>query len=121
MDIYDIRTIPERTVSEFGSSGAQWSAITRSEGECHVGRMRIEPGGVVGMHTTRTDQLFLVIDGSGWTRVADEPRRNLMVGDAVLWRTGEHHESGTDTGMTAIIVQAERLAMTQRWTDDTLT
>jgi hypothetical protein len=24
---------------------------------------------------------------------------------------GEHHESGTDTGMTAIIVQTERLAI----------
>ena len=52
MDIYDIRTMPQRMVSEFGSTGAHLSAITHSTGECHVGRMHIEPGGVIGMHPT---------------------------------------------------------------------
>ena len=111
MDIYDSGAMPEREVSEYASSGAHWLPIARNAGECHVGRMRVEPGGVIGMHPTRSDQMFFVIDGRGWTRIDGGPRSDVAAGHAVLLRAGEHHESGTDTGMTAIIVQAEQLAI----------
>jgi hypothetical protein len=33
----------------------------------------------------------------------------VAAGQAVHWDAGEEHESGTETGMTAIVVESERL------------
>jgi hypothetical protein len=40
-------------------------------------------------------------DGSG----ADGVRRPLAAGEAAVWEPGEEHASGTDTGLTAVVVQ----------------
>jgi hypothetical protein len=32
-----------------------------------------------------------------------------MIDDIVVWEPGEEHESGSDEGMTAIVVEAEEL------------
>jgi hypothetical protein len=33
----------------------------------------------------------------------------VAVGEAFYWKAGEEHESGSDTGMTAIVVESKRL------------
>lgn len=101
----------QREVLEFSSHGAHWTPITHSDGECHVGRMRFEAGAVLGMHPADVDQVFFVVDGEGWTRTQDDDPVPIGVGQAAVWRAGEHHESGTETGMTAVIIQAESLTI----------
>jgi quercetin dioxygenase-like cupin family protein len=109
MEAVDFSDAASRPVTAYGSTGAHWSAIAQSSGEAHVGRMRLEPGGLLGMHPTTVDQLFLVVAGEGWTRRDGRERIQLGPGHGVLWRAGERHESGTDTGMTAMVVQAREL------------
>ena len=111
MEIHDATELPSRAVTQFDSLNANWTAVARSDGACHLGRMRIGARGVVGMHPTRLDQLFIVVNGHGWVRTADGPRRGVSAGHAVLWRAGEEHESGTDSGMTAIVAQASQLVV----------
>ena len=38
-----------------------------------------------------------------------EPARGRMIDDIVAWAPGKEHESGSDEGMTAIVVEAEEL------------
>jgi hypothetical protein len=33
----------------------------------------------------------------------------ISAGEAVLWEPGEEHESGSDEGMTVLVVEAEAL------------
>lgn len=73
--------------------------------------MRYEPGAVLGMPAAGLDQLFLVVAGSGWVRVADGDRVPVAAGRGVVWRDGEQHESGSEEGMEAVIVQAEELTV----------
>ena len=101
----------DQVVSRYDSRGARWTRVARSDGECHVGRIRLEPGGTLGMHPTGVDQVFLVVAGEGWTRVEGEERIPIVAGQAAVWCTGERHESGTDTGMTVIVIQAETLTI----------
>ncbi|GAC1632862.1 MAG: hypothetical protein NVS4B2_18020 [Chloroflexota bacterium] len=77
--------------------------------DLHVACMRLEPGGSVGYHPTATYQLFAVVEGAGWVRAGDADRVSLTVGEAAFWDPGEGHEAGTETGMTAIVVEGDVL------------
>jgi quercetin dioxygenase-like cupin family protein len=78
-----------------------WTEGGRSRFACfHIGA-----GGFVPRHPAAGEpQLFAVVQGSGWVSGDDDKRIPIKVGQAALWEVGEMHESGTDEGMTAIVV-----------------
>ena len=75
----------------------------------HVACMYLAPGGLVGYHPATTYQLFAVIEGDGWVRGEGAERVPIKAGQAAFWQLGEHHEAGTDVGMTAMVVEADAL------------
>lgn len=79
----------------------------RIAGSGGVSVIRIEPGGILGRHSAVIDQLFCLIEGDGWVSGSDGGRVPLSRGQAALWQAGEGHESGTETGMTALVVEIE--------------
>jgi quercetin dioxygenase-like cupin family protein len=96
-------------VTEHGSRGLHMVEAARLAvaGEFRVHVAQVRPGGLLGRHPTRLWQLFRVVHGEGWVSGEDGQRHPLRAGQAVLWHPGEHHESGSDTGMTVVIVQAD--------------
>ena len=96
----------EREVTAPGSVSAR---VRRLAPEAHVVVIEIAPGGVVGRHPAVVPQLFVVASGSGWVSGDGGEREAIRAGDAVLWDQGEEHESGSDEGMTALVVEAESL------------
>ena len=99
-------TAGDRRITQFGSRGTAVRGVTR-EGQVVV--IEIRPGGVLGRHPATVTQLFVVVAGSGWVSGADGERADVGAGEAALWEAGEEHESGSDKGMTAVVVEAERL------------
>ncbi len=77
--------------------------------ELHVGCMRLEAGGLIGMHPAGTPQLLAVVEGEGWIRGEDGVKTPVTTGGAVFWSEGEMHETGTDSGMMAIVVETAAL------------
>jgi quercetin dioxygenase-like cupin family protein len=75
----------------------------------HVACMYLGPGGLVGYHPAATYQLFAVIEGDGWVRGEGAERVPIRAGQAAFWEPGEHHEAGTDAGMTAIVIETDAL------------
>jgi hypothetical protein len=71
--------------------------------------IRIGAGGLVGRHPSGCQQLFLVVEGAGWVSGGNGRREPIAAGEAVAWEEGEEHESGSDEGMTALVVEATRL------------
>jgi quercetin dioxygenase-like cupin family protein len=96
----------ERPVTAQGSTSA---AVRRLAGEAHVVVIEIEPGGVVGRHPAVGMQLFAVLRGAGWVSGGDGARDPINAGEAVVWDPAEEHESGSDEGMTVLVVEAESL------------
>ena len=96
-----------RHVSSFGSD----FVISRlfHSGELHVGCMRLGPGGLIGMHPASVPQLLAVVEGEGWIRGADGDRTPISAGGAVFWSRGEMHETGTDSGLVAIVIETAAL------------
>ena len=68
--------------------------------------VELAAGGVIGAHPAASRQLFVVLRGQGWVRTETE-RADLGPGEAVLWEPGEWHESGTDEGMSVLVVEGE--------------
>ena len=66
----------------------------------HVGK-----GGFIPKHPATGPQLFCVLEGRGWVSGGDDKRVPIQAGQAAYWEPGEMHESGTDAGMRAIVVE----------------
>ena len=98
----------EREVTAPGSVGAR---VRRLAPQAHVVVIEVGPGGRVARHPAVGEQLFAVVGGSGWVSGADGAREPIEAGEAVLWEPGEDHESGSDSGMTVLVVEAESIGI----------
>jgi hypothetical protein len=100
---------PTREITRFDSNGATIGGVARAGGAVRVSLLQLAAGGLVGAHPAACAQLFLVVAGAGWARSGDEPRSPLAAGEAALWEVDEVHESGSDGGLTAVIVEADAI------------
>lgn len=97
-----------RSIEAFNSRGATVVRLLRHT-EAFVVSIYLEPNGVLGMHPATEDQLFLVIAGGGQA-VAGAERCDLSPGMAVLWQSGEEHETRAGKeGLAAIVIEGEEL------------
>ncbi|HKG26703.1 MAG TPA: hypothetical protein VKB09_13710 [Thermomicrobiales bacterium] len=96
-------------VSDYGSSFLLSRLLWVTGGEVRVDLAYLKPGDRIGEHEGRLPQLFCVIDGSGWVAGADAIPMRAGPGVAAFWAAGERHAAGTETGMRAVIIQAESL------------
>lgn len=74
-----------------------------------IGCMFLEKDGVIGYHEATVPQLLLVIQGEGWVRSGENEKVYVTAGDAVFWEMGEGHETTTETGITAFVIESEEL------------
>jgi hypothetical protein len=98
----------EREVTAPGSLSAR---VRRLAPQAHVVVIEIGADGVVARHPAVVPQLFVVVRGSGWVSGAEGGRQPIAAGEAVLWEQGEEHESGSDEGMTALVVEADTIVV----------
>ena len=93
----------------FNSVSAASLPLGDGRGETHVHCVFFDAGGKIGEHPTGFAQLFLVIEGSGWATGADGRRVELRAGQGAYFERGENHSKGSETGMTAIMVQVSEM------------
>ncbi len=109
MKIYRFGPPAGKILSSFDSRHARLSGIAHLQAEAQVSNLYLEPDGMVGLHPASTPQLFLVVSGSGWVYSETSGRVPISAGQAAYWEKGEQHASGTDSGLTAVIIESERL------------
>ena len=98
-------------ITRFDSRGATIGGVARCSGHVRVSFIELDPGGVLGMHEAAAPQLFLVVEGAGRVRSGDDDPVPVAQGQGAYWETGELHETVTDTGLTAIVVEADELTL----------
>lgn len=97
-----------RHVELFGSDFLQ-VRLSQPGDVCMASAMFLPPGGVIGRHEATTPQLLCVIAGSGFVSGSDGVEVPIEAFQAAFWRTGENHETRTDTGMTTITLEGTDL------------
>ena len=110
-------SLPNGFEDRFDTSGVElWVLADLQSAEVartHVARY--VPHSVLGRHPTKLWQLFMVVDGSGWVSGADDERCPIKAGQAVMWKPGESHASGSDDGMLAVMVASTTELTLLRW------
>jgi quercetin dioxygenase-like cupin family protein len=88
--------------------------VAGGEGEAHAYVLHFEPGGSIGSHEAGFGQLFLALSGDGWVASVDGVRQPLDQGEAAFIARGEIHSKGSDTGLTALMLQVRDLDLLMR-------
>ena len=70
---------------------------------------RFEPGGRLKRHPATLPQILAILEGSGEVSGVNGVDEPIGVGDAVFLQEGEEHEMKSATGLTALIIEGERL------------
>jgi hypothetical protein len=117
MKLYQFGSQEGRPITAFDSVNVVITPIQRAPGQLQIGCMRIGPQGRVGAHQADGPQLFLVVQGSGWVRDTRDERTPISAGMAAFWSDAEWHESGSDSGMTVIVIEGETLDPAQYLTE----
>jgi quercetin dioxygenase-like cupin family protein len=84
-------------------------ALAEGAGEAHAYVLYFEPGGEIGPHEAGFGQLFFAVSGDGWVAGGDGERLALAQGQAAFIERGEIHSKGTETGLTALMIQVRDL------------
>jgi quercetin dioxygenase-like cupin family protein len=86
------------TVAPLTAPGAMQAAI-----------FRLAPGGRIARHPTTVPQILAVLEGGGHVSGADGAFDPIAAGEAVYWSAGEEHETVSDAGLTAIVLEGPEL------------
>ena len=70
---------------------------------------RLAANGRLHRHPATLPQVLAVLEGSGRVSGSDGEFQPIGPGEAVFWLAGEEHETETDTGLTALILEADGL------------
>jgi quercetin dioxygenase-like cupin family protein len=94
-----------RNIDQYNSSGFTISKVVHLADEAVINCAYLDPDGSIGYHPATVSQLFLVVLGEGWVRGETPNKTPIKAGQAVYWDKDEWHGSGTETGMTVIIIE----------------
>jgi quercetin dioxygenase-like cupin family protein len=70
---------------------------------------RLAPGGCIARHPATVPQILAVLEGEGRVSGAGGEFEPISPGDAVFWSAGEEHETVSESGLTALVLEAEEL------------
>ncbi|MFL0569978.1 cupin domain-containing protein [Priestia megaterium] len=109
MKIYKFSKEHGKKVEKYQSHLATYVKMSQTNEAAIIGFMYIDGEGTVGYHQAPISQLFIVVEGEGWVTGENQKRIPIKRGEAALWEKGEWHTWGSETGMTAIVIQLEEL------------
>lgn len=109
MKLFNFGSEVGKAITPFGSKNIIFKRLINHPANLDVVCMYFDPDGLIGFHPTVDDQLFLVVQGEGWVRGEEAERTAITAGQAAFWTAGDWHESGSDEGMTVIIIEGEGL------------
>ena len=108
MQIYRFDRESGKHITKFDSDFVMSRIIQTSE-NAHVGCMHLPVNGVVGYHEAVSPQLMVIVSGAGQVRSGHNSAVHVKAGEAVFWEKGEWHETKTETGLMAIVIESEVL------------
>ena len=98
---------------EYGKQITQFNScfimnrIMQTKREAHIGCVHLEENGIIGFHQAVIPQLLIIVSGVGYVRGEKNEWFQVRSGDAVFWDKEEWHETKTDMGLTAIVIESE--------------
>jgi len=93
-----------RELDHYGSSGFRLTPLA-ALAEGRVVFVHLAPGGRIGRHPAAGPQMLAVVSGEGSVSGADGDAQPIAVGVAAVWEPGEEHETRSEAGLTALVIE----------------
>ena len=103
------RALPNGSDNDLRGELGLLDRARQREGDAHAYVIYFEPRGVIGPHEARFGQIPFAVAGSGWVSGGDGQRIALAECEAAFISRGEVHSKGSESGMTAFMVQVRDL------------
>jgi mannose-6-phosphate isomerase-like protein (cupin superfamily) len=85
------------------------SKIAQTTQEANVGCMYLGEKGIIGYHQAVVPQLLLIVNGEGQVKGEQGEYVHIKAGEAVFWDENEWHETKSDSGLMAIVIESPEL------------
>jgi quercetin dioxygenase-like cupin family protein len=108
MELYKFDQASGKRITKFDSNFVM-TRIAQTERAAQISCMFLEQNGLIGYHQATVPQLLFIVTGEGFVRNESEGYKKVRQGDAVFWGKDEWHETKTDTGLMAIVIESETL------------
>ncbi|WP_028784740.1 cupin [Thalassobacillus devorans] len=108
MDFYRFDKKAGHSITKF-ESDFMMSRILQTENPLHIGAMHLEAGGKIGYHQAVVDQIMLIVSGEGEVCGTDKVFHHVKSGTAIFWEQDEWHETQSEHGLMAIVIEGEEL------------
>ena len=102
-----IHELTGRKITNFNSKDVLLYPLLIKNSPSHVVTMNIEPNGVIGLHQAMTNQLFIVLQGTGWVRGQSDELIPIKEKDWIFWSKDEWHETRSEFGMLALVIESD--------------
>ncbi|TFB13459.1 cupin [Filobacillus milosensis] len=108
MKLYKFDKSTGNKIREYNSDFIM-SRILRTDQNTQIGCIYLEEDGVIGYHQAVVPQFLLIMNGEGYVRGDQEKYFKVQSGDAVFWEKDEWHETKSEKGLTAIVIESETI------------
>src|SRR4051794_10732332 len=106
MRVLHLWSIAGHPISQFDSHAFTIAPIAKG-GATHLVAARLEPGGAIGRHPALGRQMLVVLEGQAVVSGDTGDSATLEPGQAALWEPGENHETRTEQGLLALLVEGD--------------
>lgn len=97
-----------KEIERFGSKNLIVNhMLHNTSGDIHIVCMHLGKSGLVGLHKALTPQLFVVIEGKGWVKGKEDRKIPISKGQIAFWDKEEWHETTTEDGLVAIVIEGD--------------
>jgi quercetin dioxygenase-like cupin family protein len=108
MKFYNFNKESGKQIREFNSDFIM-TRIIQTNKNASIGCMHLGENGLIGFHKAVGPQLLLILNGEGLVSINQEEYYKVQPGDAVFWEKNEWHETKSENGLTAIVIESEEL------------
>ena len=106
MRVVRLDAVPRRGVEGPGSAGLTVGALGITA-DAHLVVVRLRPRGTIGRHPAAGRQLLVVVSGDATVSGYDGEPVEIGPGEAAVWEPNEPHETRSENGLTALVVEGD--------------
>jgi len=105
LELYSLAKQTSKPIHQYDSLNASITHLVKADTDFFLVCIRLEANGKLGEHQAVQNQLFIVVEGEGRVNSNGGEFAQITAGQAAFWRAGERHETRSETGLTAIVIE----------------
>lgn len=110
MKIYPLAKSNAIQIDKHNSNGFFINRLATLDSKISINFIHLEANGIIGNHKAPVNQILLIVDGEAMVSSNNQTSVSINKNTAIFFEAGEMHETRTDNGLNAIIIESPDLS-----------